>query len=235
MRSVIAMVLGAVLVAGSGCSVLSGVIDQATGGDEARLLRQIGVPAEAEILRLWDTGTTVNDDPVIGMEVEVLPGDGDPYRAVIPRTWISRLDIPRFQPGRVIAVRYDPDAPARVALDDPPFPALVPADAPADEEPEDGAPPAGVETSVSFGLRLCARSEGTAGEGVQTVFLVHGPARQRFESRRIAPASPGNGRWTCVLFPGDFDPPAAAPPGRYRYEIRVNGELAQRGALTLSE
>lgn len=29
----------------------------------------------------------------------------------------SRLDIPRFQPGETVPVRYDPQNPARVALD----------------------------------------------------------------------------------------------------------------------
>ncbi|HYG62924.1 MAG TPA: DUF3592 domain-containing protein [Thermoanaerobaculia bacterium] len=223
MRGVLVMMLGAVLVTVSGCSALVGVIDQATGADEARLLRQTGMPAEAEVLRIWDTGTTVNDDPVIGMEVEVLPAEGEPFQAVIPRTWISRLDIPRFQPGRVIAVRFDPETPARVALDDPPFPAN-------DEEAGEPEGAAGVETSVGFGLRLCARTREGDGEGVETVFLVTGPAGRRFESQRIAPA---RGRWTCVLFPEDFAPPVPVPPGRYRYEIRVNGETAERGVLTL--
>ena len=122
MRALIAMLLGALLIASSGCSLIGAAVDRVTGGDEARLLRQTGLPAEAEILRIWDTGTTVNDDPVIGMEVEVLPSGGAPFRATIPRTWISRLAIPQFQPGRIIAVRYDPDDPARAALDDPPFP-----------------------------------------------------------------------------------------------------------------
>lgn len=103
--------------------MVNSIVDSATGGDEVRRLREIGMPAEAEILRIWDTGVTVNDDPVIGMEVEVRPADGDPFEAVIPKTWISRLDIPQFQPGQILAVRYDPDNPTRVAVDNPPFPA----------------------------------------------------------------------------------------------------------------
>jgi hypothetical protein len=38
MRGTITMVLGMVLVTASGCSLIGGVIDQATGGDEARYL-----------------------------------------------------------------------------------------------------------------------------------------------------------------------------------------------------
>lgn len=114
-------VLAAALVLTAACAA----IDRATGESEARLLRQTGTLAWATILRLWDTGITVNDDPVVGMEVEVRPSpptEGAPFRAVIPKSRISRLDIPRVQPGMEVAVRYDPHDPSRVALDDPPFP-----------------------------------------------------------------------------------------------------------------
>jgi hypothetical protein len=114
--------LAVLLASSAGCAVVHSIVDSATGGDEVRRLRQVGTPAEAEILRIWDTGTTVNDDPVIGMEVEVRPDDGDPYQAVIAKTWISRLNIPQFQPGRILAVRYDPQDRTRVAVDYPPFP-----------------------------------------------------------------------------------------------------------------
>lgn len=114
-------VLAAALTLTTACAA----IDRATGESEARLLRQTGTPAWATILRLWDTGITVNDDPVVGMEVEVRPSpptEGAPFRAVIPKSLISRLDVPRVQPGETVAVRYDPNDRSRVALDDPPFP-----------------------------------------------------------------------------------------------------------------
>lgn len=121
-RAIRPVLFAAALALLAGCSAIGSLIDSATGESEARLLRQIGIPAEAEVLRLWDTGTTVNDDPVVAMEVEVRPADGEPFRAVIPKTWISRLDVPQFQPGEIISVRYDPHDPLRVAVDDPPFP-----------------------------------------------------------------------------------------------------------------
>jgi len=117
------VVLAISLTLVAGCAA----IDRATGESEARLLLQTGVPAWATILRLWDTGITVNDDPVVGLEVEVRPSpptEGAPFRAVIPKSRISRLDVPRVQPGETVAVRYDPNDPSRVALDDPPFPPL---------------------------------------------------------------------------------------------------------------
>jgi hypothetical protein len=98
----------------TGCSM----IDSMSGVTEAKRLRETGLPASATILRIWDTGITVNDDPVIGLEVEVIRPDGAPvYAATIPKSLISRLDVPRFQPGLTVAVRVDPQDPAVVALD----------------------------------------------------------------------------------------------------------------------
>jgi hypothetical protein len=141
MRSVGTMALATAFALTSGCSI----IDRATGMSEIRTLRAIGTPAEAEILRIWDTGIKVNDDPVIGMEVEVRPAEGDPFRATIARTWISELDVPRFQPGEVIPVRYDPLHPERVALDDAPETSR--------EEGETGKAPGNVPGRGGFELR----------------------------------------------------------------------------------
>jgi hypothetical protein len=88
-----------------------------SGVAETRRLQETGVPASARILEIWDTGITVNNDPVIGMRVEIDRSDGTTYPAVIPKSLISRLDVPRFQPGATVAVRIDPQDPAKVALD----------------------------------------------------------------------------------------------------------------------
>ena len=88
-----------------------------TGYSLARDLQREGVPAQAEILSLDATGVKINDDPVIRLEVEVRPRDRPPYRATIKRLLISTLEIPQYQPGLVIAVRYDPKDPSRVSID----------------------------------------------------------------------------------------------------------------------
>jgi hypothetical protein len=108
----LSLLLGAALGLAS-CAM----IDRVSGVSEAKALQETGVAAEATIQRIWDTGITVNQDPVIGMEVEVRPADGQPWHATIPKSLISRLDIPRFQPGKRVSVRYDPHDTARVALD----------------------------------------------------------------------------------------------------------------------
>ncbi|HEX3531951.1 MAG TPA: PDZ domain-containing protein [Thermoanaerobaculia bacterium] len=80
-------------------------------------LQTTGVSARAEILETWETGIKVNDEPVIGLKVRVTPTDGTPYEATIKRVLISQLEIPRFQPGAVIPVRYDPKDLSRVSID----------------------------------------------------------------------------------------------------------------------
>ena len=100
-------------------SLLAGcaMIDRMSGVAETRRLQASGVAASARIVEIWDTGITVNQDPVIGMKVEVTRVDGSTYSATIPKSLISRLDVPRFQPGSVVDVRIDPQDPAKVGLD----------------------------------------------------------------------------------------------------------------------
>src|SRR5579863_6851803 len=76
-----------------------------------------GVSAAATVEEIWDTGWTVNDDPVIGMKVRVQPPDHQPFEAIIKHTEISRIAVPQFQPGQVIPVRYNPQDPTDVAVD----------------------------------------------------------------------------------------------------------------------
>lgn len=106
-----ATLLLAVLLAG--CAIA----DRMSGVSDAKRLQEAGTPATARILRIWDTGITVNDDPVIGLEVEVARGGGSVYNATIPKSLVSRVDIPQFQPGQTVNVRIDPQDPAIVALD----------------------------------------------------------------------------------------------------------------------
>ncbi len=94
------------------------MIDRMSGVADTRALQETGVVAEAVIVRIWDTGITVNDDPVIGMEVEIHPEGGEPWRATIPKSLISRLDIPQFQPAQTVQIRFDPQDRSRVGLDE---------------------------------------------------------------------------------------------------------------------
>jgi hypothetical protein len=92
------------------------IVDHFSGRKEACEILAVGVPANAKIVRLIDTGTTINNDPVVDFELEVRPPDGEAYSAH-SKGLVSRLDIPQVQPGRIVAVKFDPKDRTRVALD----------------------------------------------------------------------------------------------------------------------
>src|SRR3954471_19385167 len=75
-----------------------------------------GTPAQATILRIWDTGTTINDNPVVGFLLEVRPQNQQAYQAET-KSMIPRLSVSQFQPGAVVPVKFDPQTPTRIALD----------------------------------------------------------------------------------------------------------------------
>ncbi len=103
----------AVLLASAGCGSM---VDGFSGRTEACEIMAIGRPATGTIVRLIDTGTTINDDPVVEFVVRVSPEGGEPYEANT-KGLVSRLDVPAIQPGRVVPVKFDPNNPARIALD----------------------------------------------------------------------------------------------------------------------
>ncbi|MEO8505054.1 MAG: hypothetical protein ABI609_14235 [Acidobacteriota bacterium] len=105
---------------GSLCLLLTlgcGMVDRVTGVKTACDLRATGVPAQAEILAIWETGWSVNNEPVIGIRVRVLADDRAPFEAEIPKALIGILQVPQFQPGRQVPVVYDPRDPSKVGLD----------------------------------------------------------------------------------------------------------------------
>jgi hypothetical protein len=75
-----------------------------------------GLPAQATILKVSDTGTTINNDPVVRLLLEVQPPDQPTFQAETERL-ISRLQIPQVQPGAVVQVKYDPASRAVALLD----------------------------------------------------------------------------------------------------------------------
>ena len=98
-----------VLFLNSGCMIA----DSLSGMSQVRELRKTGQPAKATVLRIWDSGITINDDPVAWLELEVHPTKGAAFRAKT-KCLISRLDVPQFQPGSSIPVLYDPADHTRV-------------------------------------------------------------------------------------------------------------------------
>lgn len=76
-----------------------------------------GESAQAVILKVWETGTVMNEtNPQIGMLLEVRPANRPVFQAEA-KMFISMIQIPQFQPGAVVGVKYDPNDPRKVAVD----------------------------------------------------------------------------------------------------------------------
>jgi hypothetical protein len=86
-------------------------------GMQNRQVLASGVSAPAVIQKVWQTGTVMNEtNPQIGILLEVRPADKPAFQAEA-KMFISMLQIPQFQPGAVVQVKYDPQNPTKVAVD----------------------------------------------------------------------------------------------------------------------
>lgn len=74
-----------------------------------------GEQAQAKILKIWETGAYVNEQPQVGMLLEVYAANRPVYRAEAKRV-VSILNIPRIQVGATVEVRFDPQNPSRIAV-----------------------------------------------------------------------------------------------------------------------
>jgi hypothetical protein len=81
-----------------------------------RQILQTGIPAQATIRQVWQTGTYINMNPQVGMQLEVRPPNGAPYVAQVTAV-VPMINIPQFQPGTVVPVKISPTDPSRVELD----------------------------------------------------------------------------------------------------------------------
>ncbi len=91
------------------------------GGDQKEIERilQIGVPAQARVLDLQHTGSSVSFGAhrhlVLMLGLEVHPQGGAPYHVRCQQT-VSELQIPSLQPGAWLQVRVDPANPQKLAI-----------------------------------------------------------------------------------------------------------------------
>jgi hypothetical protein len=126
-----ACVLGAILLGGEargglaiGAIVLgaTGFVFSVFGKAMGRLsgmsdrMQQVGIPGTATIVAVGDSRVTINNDPVVKFVLDVVVGDGIPYR-VETRQLVSRVAIGAVLPGTKVAVRVDPDRKDDVAID----------------------------------------------------------------------------------------------------------------------
>ncbi len=102
------------LVSLAGVGLVIWFVMRSVGQNQAVL--KTGTPAQAVIQQVWQTGTYVNNNPQIGMQLEVRPPNGMPYAAQV-NAIIPLVNIPQFQPGAVVPVKISPTDPTKVALD----------------------------------------------------------------------------------------------------------------------
>ncbi len=91
------------------------VIRRFMGGGADKQLLATGQTAQASILRTWDTGVTINDNPRVGMLLEIRPPNGAPFQTEVKKV-ISRLQTSQYQPGQTLEVKYDPADHKKVAI-----------------------------------------------------------------------------------------------------------------------
>lgn len=80
-----------------------------------RILR-IGEPGTARVLRMFETGVSVNNNPMVKLELEVTPQRGATY-ITMTRVIVSRLNPMMYGPGSVVSVKIDPNDPTQVVID----------------------------------------------------------------------------------------------------------------------
>ncbi|MFD3165975.1 hypothetical protein [Herpetosiphon sp. NSE202] len=83
-------------------------------GPNKKLLQQ-GLPGQARIINVYQTGLRINRNPQIGLVLEINGPLGQyqtETKAVIPM-----ISIPQFQPGAVLPIKIDPNNRNNIALD----------------------------------------------------------------------------------------------------------------------
>jgi len=74
-----------------------------------------GQPAQAKVLKLIDTGATINHNPQVILHLEVFPMHGASYTAEV-KFYVPRLQVSQVQPGNRVAVKIGRDA-SEIAVD----------------------------------------------------------------------------------------------------------------------
>lgn len=92
------------------------VVRRMSGNTAAnRALLESGETAQATILKMWDTGVRLNDNPRIGLLLEVRSATRAPYQVEVKQV-ISLLQTSQYQPGQMLEVKIDPNDEKKVVI-----------------------------------------------------------------------------------------------------------------------
>jgi hypothetical protein len=75
-----------------------------------------GVDATATIVAIWQSGGMVNFQPMIEVDLTVLPDGLPPYPVTVKQV-IPQVQLAQAQPGSGVHVKVDPNNPASVWID----------------------------------------------------------------------------------------------------------------------
>ncbi|MCB1887066.1 MAG: hypothetical protein KDH20_05645 [Rhodocyclaceae bacterium] len=87
------------------------------GADADARLRASGKAAIAEVVSADQSGSWVNNNPVLDLALDVSL-EGERYRATL-RTMVPQVRLAMVQPGARLQLRVDPDDRGRVVIDEP--------------------------------------------------------------------------------------------------------------------
>lgn len=91
------------------------VIGNVTKGNrESQRILMTGMPAQAKIIGLQDTGTRLNDNPLVVIGLEINNGS-QPYQTQV-RQIVPMIRMSQVQPGAMVEVRIDPQDRSKVAI-----------------------------------------------------------------------------------------------------------------------
>lgn len=79
-------------------------------------LQRTGVRGQAQVLAASETGTRINNQPVVELTLNVQAPGGAPYRAA-HREVISSVQVHRITPGTTLTVLVDPRDPRMMAIE----------------------------------------------------------------------------------------------------------------------
>lgn len=98
-------------------------INESSIGGNKKIMRY-GRPARAKIISIGEGGAgkrdigvmTINDQPVVRLNLEVYDGNKPPYQTSIKKI-IPRLQVPQLQSGAFVAIKIDPNNPQEIEID----------------------------------------------------------------------------------------------------------------------
>ena len=91
------------------------IVLQRRGTARSKFMEEHGVPGIARVLSADPTNTTINDNPVVALEMEIVPEGLPSFRKSVKRP-IPHILIPRFQPGAEIPVKVDPSGNQKIMM-----------------------------------------------------------------------------------------------------------------------